>query len=307
MIRYNMVNSISLGDRELSYMKTTKELEQTYKERKINAIMEGKDPENVPYPVAIIRCLRARNTDKLLISLAINKAINREEIDNYRTAYASTGTIYWKTIGLPNNFYVDNEKVRNLWREKYDQALTGQDLVIDIDRVYKSGETKEEGAKSFNKAYEVACTIKELFDKLNIPYSVSYSGSKGFHIRILSVSFKQAFPNILPLELEPLYKKFVQNLVDYLSLDPQLVDKSTLYRRQPLRIPYSLHSSGYVCLPLSDKQFADFDKEMSKPDEVVKLRLYDPINFKEKGFNRSLCYRYGDPKKLARLVKSVTV
>lgn len=278
-IRFNMMNSVNLAGREISVMKREEELAQQPRSRS-----------------CIIRCMRARNIDKLGILMDRMEVSSKSAL--FRTIYASSGLILWKNIGFAeNNKYIDNDALRKKWQDRYDKALIGQDLIIDID-------ARE--PENFSKGYETARKIKTFFDRMKFTYGINFSGSKGFHIRISWYDIKKAFPKLKPLEAEPLYKKFIHGLVDYLDLDNEYVDRSTLYRRQPIRIPYSIHSSGMVCLPLSDYQFGTFKPSIAHPISVLRLRLYDRKRyFDRKGFNRGMCYRTGDHEKMKKIMEGL--
>jgi hypothetical protein len=269
-----MINSVNIASREVGYIKSLEEIQQ-----------EGK-----PFFYAI-RPKHISNIESMIEEIRINKIAEK-----HRTMYTTTGLIWWNKISFPPNpnEYYNFSELRKEWADKYDKALYGQDLIFDMDvKVPKNLKDPKKLSEyidsSFHKVHAETLKVCNFFDKKQVPYCVNFSGKKGFHIRILwewiaKAKLRRGYNAI---SYENMYRKLAEKLE--LKLKLKYLDTSTLGRRQLIRIPYSIHSSGYVCLPLDRGQLQSFSKEMALPENVLRLSLwgrhYYPIN---KGHNRNM-------------------
>jgi hypothetical protein len=145
----------------------------------------------------------------------------------------------------------ERDEITAVWREQANEY----DFVIDMDG---------------DKAYEEAKILKGLFDKEHVPYSLNFSGSRGFHFRVEGSWFNMS------VEDKILYFACAaEHYKDNLGLSS--IDLSIYKLRSLIKLPYSIDGkSGLVVLPLTDEQFNDFDKERLTPENVFKeLKLYD--------------------------------
>lgn len=286
-----MMNSSSIASRELNVFRSKDELEAASK--------EGKELGQR------ILCLRARNVDKLLMLLKTYKVWEKS-----RSVYHSTGYIYWEKIGLAINehewkdFAVEHRVRLDRWLQEYDNAFVGEDFVIDLD--------SEDGG--WQEAYPEAKKIRDYFKDLHIPFSINFSGKKGFHIRVFWGDINRdkliEIPRLVtPLGLQRTYVDAMKRMRDDLKL--KCLDTSVAQRRQPLRVPYSIHNSGYVCLPLEEKEFEEFIPVMALPKNVIRLNLYDKELYKNVHVrldgktvitnNRESCKFPGDAENIKKL------
>jgi hypothetical protein len=167
----------------------------------------------------------------------------------------------------------------NLNAEKH---IIGYDFVLDIDN------------KDLDIAYSQTKRIKELFDIYRVPYSLKFSGTKGFHIVVgyhdLPISIKaMAFQ-----EMKELFRLFASELKIYQGLDS--IDLGIYDLRRILKTPYSVvYPFYYVSLPLDDAQFKNFK---------LKLCFLPEIMGNTEAFrNRGLVKRDGDKEGLIRLMR----
>lgn len=143
----------------------------------------------------------------------------------------------------------------------YKKLMQGLDFAIDID------------SKDLNKAHHDAKLIKEVFDMYKLPYSVKFSGTKGFHFVIDS---KWITLDKKPIFWADMFYKAVENLI--LDENLEYIDTTIYDPRRILKLAYSLCNNNgieYVCLPLDDKQFDNFKYENMRLDNVMKsIKLF---------------------------------
>lgn len=132
---------------------------------------------------------------------------------------------------------------------QYLKLIKSYDFAIDID------------CKNLKTAWKDTKRIKGIFDEYKLPYSLRFSGSKGFHFVIDSrfIDLK-----IKTIDLPDLFGTIVQNLakdewgVDKKGNPKGNIDFSIYDARRILKLAYSLCNNDgveYVCLPLSDENF----------------------------------------------------
>lgn len=124
----------------------------------------------------------------------------------------------------------------------------GYDYAIDLD-----------SKKGAGGAWGAASEIKTFFDKNKIPYSVKFSGSKGFHF-IIPHRFLSDIT--VPMELPALCSRMTGWLSDRLNLktvkEGGVIDDSIYDHKRILKLAYSLDGEN-VALPLNDHQFGRFN------------------------------------------------
>lgn len=147
---------------------------------------------------------------------------------------------------------------------KYKSWIKSYDFAIDIDN------------KDVMKSWEDAKKVKEVFDTYKLPYSVRFSGSKGFHFVIDSKWIELEQP---VLQWADIFGGIVQNLSrDEFGEDEKgdplgSIDFSIYDPRRVLKIAYSLvnkNEKEYVVLPLSEEQFNNFKLENMELASVLK-------------------------------------
>lgn len=257
LILFNMINSVNLASREISFFRGKEEKELNPK-IKSNAI----------------RGLHIRHINDL------KAIIQRFELCyGKRWTCASASEVSWDILGWTDfsEKWVDWTEARERWGKNFDKAMYCQDFILDFD-------CEEEIHKAFRDVYKV----HEFFSEHKIPHGVNFSGGKGFHLRVFGRDIKVSYGlKIWKAKLmEKKYNKIAESLITTCSLET--LDKSTLGRRQPVRIPYSLHSSGKVCYPLDLNELMSLrmyqDSFLTKlnyyadPERVIKMKLWDGKN-----------------------------
>ncbi len=143
--------------------------------------------------------------------------------------------------------------------DNWQNYFAGYDYAIDIDST--DGDPKT--------AWQDARIIKAFFDEHKIPYSVKFSGSKGFHFLI---PYRFLPPRIKDMNLP----KYCNNATNWLVNRYNLpcVDDSIYDHRRILKLAYSLDGK-YVCLPLDDQQFDNWQQEhMTMGSVLAKCKLF---------------------------------
>jgi hypothetical protein len=163
----------------------------------------------------------------------------------------------------PNKRKDDKETVKEAWKY-YDDY----DFAVDLD------------APDLDKAKEEAIKLTKIFDRDGVPYSVTFSGARGFHVRVSGRDIPPCEDKI------KLCQAWALSLCDVDGVN--YIDASIYDHRRILKVPYSIdHKTGeyLVVLPLTKEQLYDFNVEHVKLNYVLK---------NVKLFNRGLLTREGD-------------
>lgn len=167
---------------------------------------------------------------------------------------------YWKETPMFSFDKSKREKNRIDFADRWKDYYAGYDYAIDLDAVDKNPLT----------AWKEAKLIKDLFDHNKIPYSVKFSGSKGFHFLI---PYKFLPKRINPMNLPNACATTTTWLIDRFNFES--VDDSIYDHRRILKLAYSL-DGNFVCLPLNDYQFDNFRLEdMQAATVLKKVKLFD--------------------------------
>lgn len=152
------------------------------------------------------------------------------------------------TIMLEDDFQADARKY-----------VTGIDFGIDIDG---------EDVTDLGTAWSIADAIKSDMDKFKVPYSICFSGNKGFHIRVDDMYF-------LPdKSLKEKYEARLEINKKLLEHYGKCVDiKGIMSWTRVFKVPYSMDlTNNYIVLPLTDEQFEEFDLSMVEPENIHNIR-----------------------------------
>jgi len=180
--------------------------------------------------------------------------------------------------GIPNQTLNFQERNNDDWKENYYKEMVSYDWLIDID----AGDFDD-----LKFAYHSARNVKGLFDKLNVPYELRYSGM-GFHF-IVPYKFLPKNLTFNPHSEELTIYKFLKNLTKCIADDySDLIDLNVFDSRRVCKLPYSLaiyENDAFVCHPfLSDEEFKNFKvKGVVMYGSLYKLR---PENYKYQVQNR---------------------
>lgn len=138
---------------------------------------------------------------------------------------------------------------------EYARRQVAFDWGVDIDN------------KNLEEAHRDASRVKKLFDSYQLPYHLTYSGSKGFHL----VIDHRWLPQIEVTQLIKMLAELTAmiKVVDNIpSIDDTIIDS-----RRILKLPYSYvfsnPNTGRICLPLDDKQFESFWLDLVDPEYVM--------------------------------------
>jgi hypothetical protein len=152
--------------------------------------------------------------------------------------------------------------------QQYIDHITGYDFFCDFDSA----------ADDISDAHDDAFKLKTLLDKHKVPYTITFSGAKGFHIR---VPFK-ALPQGIGMKIVMFCKALGEALKEKMKLST--LDIGVFDDRRVFKAPYS-YDRGNICLPLDDEQFNNFD--------INKMRVTWVLQ-NIKIFNRGLLMRHDD-------------
>lgn len=159
----------------------------------------------------------------------------------------------------------------------FDLCFKGYDLFFDLDAKKKDTEKKIEDVNAIDVPnvieeyydisgmYEDAKKFKAILDEFGMPYSVRFSGLKGFHFVIKDHEiFSQNIPNKEKVLLAKKMAENIQAVDDIPTMDLSIYDQTRIQK-----VPYSME--GYfVCLPLTDEQFNNWKIEDMQIDKVLK-------------------------------------
>jgi hypothetical protein len=210
-----------------------------------------KKPKELERRARVIRCLNGWTLDLL-----------KSDFQYFRFIPCPYLNIYGSLMsfkGMP--LFSPNPSTRSVqykeWTDgRYIDKAIGYDFALDLD-----GET-------IKQAHDDAKKVKSIFDRFELPYSLRFSGSKGFHfvienkyLPIMSMNTKIELLNTLTLR--------IKNIENIPAIDDSIVDD-----RRVLKTPYSF-DRGNICLPLDDYQFGNFHVgmvEASNVLETIKLK-----------------------------------
>lgn len=177
---------------------------------------------------------------------------------------------------------------QRIWLTEFKNYITGYDLFIETD----------------NKDIEIAKTdtkkIKTFYDSHPFVYSISFSGSKGFHLLSPYTEFKflglkiysealqdkqtglkdllKTFPMSIEtmrrsIDLVTLFKVVAVRMRLLLGCDS--LDDSVQDIKRIIKIKMSWDiKSNLIALPLSDSEFDNFQKPYAEPLSVLKRGIY---------------------------------
>ena len=169
---------------------------------------------------------------------------------------------------------------RLAWNESAIENTDSFDFGLDFD---------SDGLDSVMDAWKDCKKVKDLLDQYGVPYSVKFSGSKGFHLLIPhSVLPKREINSNVDDDYGLInWLKNVANLL-HLKLDLPTLDLGIFDPRRIWKCDYSWTcETGLIVLPLSDEQFENFDLSMVEPMNVLKNGIRNRGNLMRKGSNDS--------------------
>ena len=217
--------------------------------------------------------------------------------------YLSQNFYRWRFLHQPFNMYASvavypnmpmfswNPEVRRKemddFNDRHQQYMTQYDLLVDIDN------------RDLKQAYAETYKCKEIFRNEGIPYTVCFSGNKGFHLRIAYLDFPEWMQRLKCDELIDLLKRFMENFRTINGL--YSIDLAIYDSRRQAKVPYSVVYPYYlIALPLSDDEFNHFTLEYCSMvywlDSANRRRLY----------KRGLLKRAGTAEAVGNMIKKYT-
>lgn len=195
-----------------------------------------------------VRTLKSHNVQGLDFNLKVTKMFIKETPYNFYYSMAK-----YKN-GLPNQILNFVTRDNSEWKKSHYEEMVGYDYLIDIDAP---------DSNDMQFAYDSALNIKNLFDKLNVPYELRFSGL-GFHF-IINYKYLPQDLTLNPHEENNLYQ-FLSNLTKLIFKEcSEMIDKNLYDSRRLCKIPYSLalyKNDAFVCSPfLNDVEFDNFKLE----------------------------------------------
>lgn len=164
-----------------------------------------------------------------------------------------------------------NQKVRkedkDRFNKEYEQYMSNYSFAIDID------------AEDLKIAHRGASKVKKLLDKYKLPYSVKFSGGKGFHFLLHYSYFDGRIKAKNKVLLCQKLSKIIMNVCGLKSIsEGGTFDDSIYDSRRIFRLAYSLQNKNgteYVCLPLDDFQFSNWKLEDMELETIMRrIRLF---------------------------------
>lgn len=165
---------------------------------------------------------------------------------------------------VPLKDYAKQKAFKNWMRENSRELATGFDIIFDIDSKDLQGNDSYLGAKK----------LRDLLKKMDIPFSLNFSGSKGFHIRIPNEILFRVVPEfLLYIKREPdNLRSFFGRLVEFTKENGIQVDEKAYSgdMRCQIRVLWSVHpATGSVVKPLTDEEFDSLEgKTLAQIQEV---------------------------------------
>jgi hypothetical protein len=227
-------------------------------------------------PTSTIRCIKANAVRYL--------RMNFERFRFYNHPY----NLYASVAKFPNMpmLSFNREKRReeqDQFNAEYLKYMTEYDFLMDIDNT------------DLRIAYATAYKAKEVFASANIPYTLTFSGNKGFHIRVAYNDFGAELKNLPFTDLITVLKEFAENFRTVNAL--YSIDTTIFDLRRIAKIPYSIvYPNYFVALPLSDEDMDNF----SLPNCSM-VYWMKPENMKRL-YKRGTLRREGDPEAFGELV-----
>lgn len=169
----------------------------------------------------------------------------------------------YKKIQLFNFNVQKRKEQRESWNQSAIDNTASFDFGLDFD---------SDSLDTIDEAWQDAKKVKDFFDSYGVPYTVKFSGSKGFHITVPA----HALPNLRitdDVDDEMSLFNYLKDLATMICLkfEAETIDLGIFDPRRIWKTDYSfVCESGLIALPLSDEQFNSFTLSMCDPLTVLK-------------------------------------
>lgn len=215
------------------------------------ALLVPKHIEDLDIKKRSVRTLKCHSVQHLDFNLNATKMFIKNTPYNFYYSIAKY------EFGIPNQNLNFIDRDNSDWIKNHYKFIKSYDYFIDID----SGDFND-----LKYAYYSTKNIKKMFDKLNVPYELRFSGM-GFHF-IIPYQFLPQNLSFNSAEDNNLYK-FLFNLSTKISIEKsEMVDVNIYDNRRICKIPYSIslyENDGFVCTPfLNNEQFNKFGDDIYK-------------------------------------------
>lgn len=191
--------------------------------------------------------------------------------------------------GKVSLFGDDRKRLREEFKKDYSKYLKGFDVVFDID------------SKNLdkNESYVHARKLRDVLASMKLPFSLNFSGSKGFHLRIPADLVAEAAPELANFlragENDENAQAFFANLLAFAESHGVEADVGAYSGRSRslIRVQWSVHqATGSVVKPLTDEEFDALEgktlrqiRETYRADHVLagnKALGTPKLNFRDK-------------------------
>ena len=211
--------------------------------------MKGREVAFIRDDGMIFKGIKAHNVSYLQNNMKAFKF--DEKIFNIYNSVASV-------FNMPMFSYAPDKRSEQyaFFAKNFKNYFTDYDFCFDFDN-----------EDNLDYCHTEASIVKNLLDDYNVPYYIKFSGN-GFHI-VISGEIIEASTPMDKLKNINYYGTY---LADFYGL--KNIDKSIYDIRRLFKTPYSLDfKSGLVALPLSDEEFKNFNLDLVKPENVMKMDL----------------------------------
>ena len=186
--------------------------------------------------------------------------------------------------GIPNqDFSYLKMRDNSEWNKTHYHFITDYDYFIDID------------APDFNDldfALESTKELKSLFDVLNVPYTLIFSGM-GFHFKI-PYKYLPKDLSFNPKDDENIYKMLSECTDKLYDLISEMIDTSIYDSKRLCKIPFTLANYDdriVVCSPINSiEQLNAFDVDNYKIENYIFLTSEIKVYNENGDFNNLLSY-----------------
>ena len=151
-----------------------------------------------------------------------------------------------------------------------ERHIWGWDFIIDID-----------AEENITLAHQYSKKIFNFYNDLGVPFSISFSGNRGFH---LTISWQHLKTNFMPEDYPFMARKLAEFIMNKLQLTEKIeveeegkkkqkwiFDINQYKEKQMFRVKYSFHAdSGKIALSLTKEEFMNFDISITEPEYIIK-------------------------------------
>jgi len=182
----------------------------------------------------------------------------------------------YKKIQLFNFNITTRKGQREAWNQSAIDNTASFDFGLDFD---------SEGIEDIMSAWKDCKKVKDFFDDYKVPYTVKFSGSKGFHITVPS----HALPNLRitdDVDDEMSLFNYLKDLATMICLkfEAETLDLGIFDPRRIWKTDYSwVCETKLITLPLSDEQFEGFTLSLCEPLTVLRAGIRNRGNLMRQG------------------------